>query len=445
MAHGFVEGMHVNTKFGKGEIRRIEDNRATVFIFERRTAVKISLSPQFIWTDENAPEEPSIKPAEIVQQSIRALAKDQLENHQALHSLRFGLVPHHLLPGLTFGFDELEEWVLNCFPQGSDARPKVAEVYGQYGTGKSHTMAVVRHIAKREGYVTARVEVNGRGVSLADPEKLLSYLWSSLEAEALNSATPLLELYCRAIDNEHRAPSIAPRGIDRIADNYRTIDLLKKRGVLELFEFEYDAIVSSHDEITASELQKQIYNQHQIKRNDAIDVKKIIGRTVVDRPYDFVESLFGHAIICSLAGYKGLVVTIDEFEVEYLGLFGRVVDLITALTKYLAGKTSHPWAPCSLFFATIGQPGHQGDKVVDQLVESCGGEYYPLEEMDWDAMKDIGKRIHKLYNKTYSLSEPFSLATTERIYNRIENHSGRVRSFIKHYLAHLDDSYGPPN
>ncbi len=445
MSHNLVEGMHVNTKFGKGEIKSIESNRATVFIFERRTAVKIAISPQFIWRDESATAKVSPSKSEAHHQVVQSLGAEQLNNHQALHSLRFGLVPHHVLPDLTHGFDDLEAWVLDCLPEGDDGPPRVAEVYGQYGTGKSHTMAVVRHIAKREGYVTARVEVNGRGVSLSDPEKLLSYLWSSLDANGLHSATPLLELYSKAIENNHRAPCIAPQGIDRIADNYRTIRLLKNRGILELFEFEYDAIISSHDEITASELQRQINQQHQINHGDCVSVKKMIGRSVEDRPYDFVESLFGHAIISNLAGFKGLVVTIDEFEVEYLGLFGRVVDLINALTKYLTGDTSHPWAPCALFFATVDQPGHQGDKVVDQLIEACDGDYYPLDEMDWDAMKDIGKRIHTLYNKTYRLSEPFSVSKAQNIYQKVENHGGRVRSFIKHYMAHLDDNFGPPN
>lgn len=445
MAHGFVEGMHVNTKFGKGEILRIGDNQATVFIFDRNTAVKIPVSPQFIWTDGTISAKPTANPPGNDQQAIHPLEEDQLNNHKALHSLRFGLVPHHVLQELTFGFKNLEEWVLKYLPESS-ASPKVAEVYGQYGTGKSHTMAVVRHVAKCEGFVTARVEVDGKGVSLADPEKLLSNLWSNLEAKGLNSATPLIDLYCRAIENGHRAPSIAPRGIDRISDNYQTIELLKNRGILELFELEYDAILSSHDEITASELQRQIYKQHRIKPWDAICVKRMIGRSIEDRPYDFVESLFGHAIICKLAGYKGLVVTIDEFEVERFGNFGRVEALIAALTDYLTGDTSHPWAPCALFFATLDQPGHQGDEVVDRLIEACGGGYYPLVEMDWSAMKDIGERIQKLYDKTYNLSESFfSVVTAQRIFNRGGNYSGRVRDFIKHYLAYLDDSFGPPS
>lgn len=446
MGNGLVEGMEVNTRFGKGEIKKIEDNRATVYIFDRRTAVKILISPQFIWSNGNTSEEPVIKQIEIVQKKIPVLDEEHLNNLQALHSLRFGLVPRLVLPDLTHNFEKLERWVLERLPAGSSKPPTVAEVFGQYGTGKSHTMAVVRHIAKREGYVTSKVEVDGKGVSLADPEKLLSNLWSSLEAKSLNSATPLLDLYCRAIDNGHRAPTIAPRGIDRIADNYRTIDLLKNRGILELFEFEYDAVVSSHDEITAAELQRQIYKQSQISRFDNIAVRKMIGRLVNDRPYDFVESLFGHAIICKKAGYKGLVVTIDEFEVEHLGpAFGRVIDLIAVLTKYLIGETSHPLAPCALFFATVDQAGHQGDIVIDHLIESCDGDYYPLDEMDWDAIMDIGKRIHNLYNKTYNLSEPFSVITAQRIFNLVENYSGRVRSFIKNYLAHLDDSFGPPN
>lgn len=68
-------------------------------------------------------------------------------------------------------------------------------------------------------------------------------------------------------------------------------------------------------------------------------IKRMIGNTVVDRPYDFVGSLAGNAIIAQLAGLRGLVVTIDEFEVEQsqlaLSRLYRVQQLLTAIHAYL--------------------------------------------------------------------------------------------------------------
>jgi len=44
----------------------------------------------------------------------------------------------------------------------------------------------------------------------------------------------------------------------------------------------------------------------------------MVSRTVQARGMDLVESLAGHAALARLAGFKGLVVTIDEFEIEYI-------------------------------------------------------------------------------------------------------------------------------
>ena len=446
----FHEGTQVDTKFGRGIVIRTEFNKVLVLIYKTKTPVRVLNDPQYIRALGEIPVQPVEEKRAYVPPIPKRKEPSDLERKKqlkALDALRFGLVPHQLLPELTYGFESLERWVQECLPDGQNTPPKIAEVCGQYGTGKSHTMAVIRYIAQKEGYVTARVEVDGRGVTLADPEKLLSTLWGSLEAEGLCSSTPLLDLYCRAIENKHPSPRITSLGIDQLSHNYRMIQIIKTRGFLDLFEHELDSIISSHDEITASELQRQIYQHDQLRINRGVlTVKKMIGRGVGERPYDFIKSLYGHAIVCKLAGYKGLVVTVDEFEVEWLGTYlKRVISLIKAIIQYLNGALKYEWAPCSLFFANVRSDEEERNDLLDILITKSKGKHYSLDEFDLDAIIDIGRRIHKLYSDAYCIKQVYNKLDAQRVYNEIETHSGRVRSFIKHYVAYLDDHYGPPS
>lgn len=442
-------GVSVDTKFGRGEIVAIDRGFATVAIKRKMGVSLLNLS-----CHELIPVRGQVKacekPEKITKKILPSINVKQANELKALHSLRFGLVPHEMLAELTCGFQEMQKWVLKYLPKNHKERSKILEICGQYGTGKSHMMSVIRHIAKRKGYVTARVEVDGRTVSLSDPKILLSNLWQSLDAEGLNSATPLLDIYCRAIERGFPPPHFAPRGIDRIYHNYHTVDLLKNRGLLDRYEIEYDAILSCHDEITATNLQRMIGKEPNINcYNDKPRVASMIGRFVANRPYDFVEALFGNGYICYLAGYKGLVVTIDEFEVEHFGQkqWERVQDLISVLQKYIAGETDHKSAPVSLFFATVDAGGHLGgDEVVDNLVETANGDCYQLREMAWQDIEEIGKRISSLYYQAYNISDEKIAPDCRTIWDRYAQiSSGKVRSFIKHYMASLDAIFGPPH
>lgn len=445
MSNGLKPGMWVQSKFGNGKITEVSGDFAFVMIQREHGQSHLRIACRDLLSHEQNTSSKPAQPTIALSRPVAAIG--QSPGLKALHSLRFGLVPHEMLQELTHGYTVLRSWVCDCLPDGPDEPPKVSEIFGQYGTGKSHTMAVVRHVAKQEGYVVARVEVDGVTVSLSDPRVLLSNLWDNLEAKDLHSATPLLDIYLRAIERRHNAPSFAPAGIDRIYHNYRTLDLLKRRGLLEKYEVEYDSVLSCHDEIRASDLHRDICREPMIDCGlDSPRVVPMIGKMVDDRPYDFIEAVFGTGLVCQLAGYKGLVVTVDEFEVEHFsgGRWKRVVALINALKRYLNNKTDHDWAPVSLFFATIGEAGHRGDEVIDELVELTQGDYYQLEELSWNAVSSIGDKIRKLYYEVYGIPPGLAGPDMRDIWQKVSIDSGKVRSFIKHYMAALDSNFGPP-
>lgn len=171
-----------------------------------------------------------------------------------------------------------------------------------------------------------------------------------------------------------------------------------------------------------------------------------------DRPKDFIESLAGHALIAKLAGYKGMIITIDEFEVEHLlsrQQFIRVTNILNLLTEYLGQNTDLIPAPIGIFVATTGQDGNVGDSVLDYIVNNSDGERYEIRALSKQDRVQLANKIYSIYSDTYGIEGSFNQELFNTTENELEkndiNNSGLVRAFIKRYIGKLDSVYGPPS
>jgi len=443
---GLFRGARVKVKIGKAFVDgTVVDVRAdTVIVAIDRPSLTMKLNVETIVLSDKQPPMPKIdipaaRPADVGK-------SDAIQKRKSLESLRFGLVPSHAIEEMTVGLETIKEWILNRLPGRSAHEATASEVCGHYGTGKSHTMALIRHVAKTENYVTAHVEINGKDVSLEDPEMLSSHLWNSLEADGLVSDTPLVDIYLKAIERGANCPDISASPIDKTKDNYNTLKLIRKRGVLDNLCYDYNSLLSCSNEITASELSKRVCSEPSIICNfDQPKVRKPIGRKVVERPHDFVESLVGAAIICKLAGFKGLVITIDEFEVQRLTLrWDRVRDVILCLANYFKGTSDLPSSPLGVFFASVGSDGHFGDAIIDAMIKASGGECYALSKFGEKECLTIGKNIFGLYKGVHGGPPGYDESLAKKIHQMFQDQEGHIRKFIKYFIASLDKRYGPP-
>jgi hypothetical protein len=369
---------------------------------------------------------------------------------RSIEALRFGLVPDQALEALTVGIEKLSAWSLSRFPCAHAGHPLASAITGPFGAGKSHTMAVIRRLALRQGYIVARVEVDGRAVSLSAPAKLLHQLWSTTQMNDRRSSTPLVDLYTMAVKTGQSAPSIAPRGIDRIKHNYEVVAAIHRAGQVDKHGPLIEALLSSSDEVTAAGVTRALRLERHAAYWD-VRPKPMIGSTVADRPYDFVEVLAGHAVLAKMSGFKGLIVTVDEFEVEQMLTrvqYERVNDLLQVLTAYFNDKLEYQAAPLGMFFATVGDDGHEGDQAIAAMVGVSPNARHDLESWSRAQRAELAERIFGVYCASYGITAEFDTALVDNVERQLfaygVSDSGLVRAFIKRCVALLDAAHGPP-
>lgn len=395
------------------------------------------------------PSTSTTKPRQVRRAAPSGIRAAVSPARRTLEALRFGLVPGAGLEQLTLGYDTVRTWIEGRLPKAHGGKPTISQITGKYGTGKSHTAAVVRHLAREHGYLTARVEVDGNSVTLFDPKTVLQSLWATLQGTDHESATPVLDLYVKAIEKGASTPRVAGSGLDRIGPNFTTIQTLLRRNALDTHAQEIDALLSCSEEHTAVEV-KQMILAEQIVSTIDVDLKPTIGRDLATRSADFIHSLVGHATLARLAGYHGLIITIDEFEVELSVLtpqkLERVSSLIYALITYLNGKSSHPTAPLGIFIADVGHTRSVGDSILKAIMQATGGGLYALRPFTASDRRELARRIHAQYASVYTgvgSFDPSLVARVEQALGPHDSDSGQIRAFVKQYVAALDTRFGP--
>jgi len=373
----------------------------------------------------------------------------------SLEALRFGLVPWNHIKQLTIGYDEIEMWAKDCFPSDKNQGLMVHKIQGDFGEGKSHTLKAIRSIAKENGYLTSWVEVDGTNVTFSRPAGVLQQMWKNLEGNGLETTTKLLDLHLRAIGkygmntinkNLHK--------FYRIREVNNTINLCKRNNRLDDFGHRLDCVLSSIPEEYITTLKNDIWSA--IGDNiyyDDITVRPMIGMRVVDRPGDFLKTLIGNALLAKLAGYKGLVITIDEFEVEsfyysskaHKEKLDRAYNLLYELGKYGDGETDLPEAPISLFIATVGEDDE--NLSLAYFTQHLDGGVRNLKQLTQQELHMLAEKIYEFYMEGNKLNHRFdnsiidSVEDSFKVYHR--QSTGYTRSFIKQLMYELDNKYGP--
>lgn len=103
--------------------------------------------------------------------------EEQKKYRRILESLRLGGVPQDLVTSFTCGREEEVENILSWL-SGDDG---ALLLLGDYGSGKSHLLDLIKAIAQYNGWVVAQTEIDPQEVAFNKPKRVYQALINSLE------------------------------------------------------------------------------------------------------------------------------------------------------------------------------------------------------------------------------------------------------------------------
>jgi hypothetical protein len=233
--------------------------------------------------------------------------------------------------------------------------------------------------------------------------------------------------------------------IDRVRDNHKLVRQLQDADALDHFAEDLDAVMASAQTPTASRLQAEIF-QHLRRGRDVakheVVVRPMIGQKVDARPLDFVAALLGYARLAEAAGWSGLLVTIDEFEIHGLSTSSakdRAISVLTELAKLKDDRLGLGLAPLSIVFGTIDDPGNEvASRLTAIVVGNRPDAYWRLPEISAPRRRELAERIARLHADAYGGPPSATPAVVAASEQAAANAPETVRPFIKRLVWELD-------
>jgi hypothetical protein len=216
---------------------------------------------------------------------------------RTVHRLRAGLPPFDNLATLTVGGDHICP-VLSRFLQKADG-PRWMVISGNYGEGKSHSLALLRELAQQDGYATCQLNADGALAALNHPQRFLPTLLATLETPG-RAARGYANLVFEALTDQESK--------DRIRQ------IVIKQIVRHLLRSEAERLVrilADSSDNTALEALAPAADEIALH----LSGESIQHRSATEGTRIFAYSLLKVAIeILISSGLRGLVLLIDETE-----------------------------------------------------------------------------------------------------------------------------------
>lgn len=342
-----------------------------------------------------------------------SLSEDVVAARRALLALKLGQVLEENVRELSVGTDYVQAEMEQAIIASIQKQPQIVLVEGSWGAGKTHLLTLLTKLATEENVATARVILDGEGVTLSEPMGLMEAILGSLrypdEVAPCGIGRRLATLRRESVAGDIRqivGPKIAT-AIDQIP--YEALD---DSEAMEIFE-DYFMLT-----LAATRAREKLR-----RRNYRVSLPSLRARRLDERPDRFCELLKGWAGFCALTGAKGLVVVFDEVDVEYAMVSGGFRRLLLLKEfDYLVRNR----CPILLAFGSAPSSDDVGDEndAVQDLVNSIESmKRIEAPRPSVEQIKELGARLQELYARAYP-------ERTSGIYPReLQRQIGRIAEY----------------
>lgn len=286
-----------HAEFGIGKVLAVLGSTATVVFFGEE--MDVDTGDLIVRGGNQVPMAP------ITSQTMTNLAF-----RRSFEAINLGVVPGdpEQLVNLTIRGDEISREVLEVLRNSDEAG--ASRIYmGYYGSGKSHHLRLVKAIARREGWVTASLELDPKSADPAKPSTVYQELMTNLDFPVRADGTHSEDFFDL---------------IKEIRDHWTTIRSLKYFRRSPWFSKGLEALqFLSHRRDEPDYVSAVSWLAGQVRQISAIrSLAKLAGHREAIPPMPQTKDtglIYGYHLvvmneILRALGYKGLAIIIDEAE-----------------------------------------------------------------------------------------------------------------------------------
>ena len=319
---------------------------------------------------------------------------DEVDARRGILALKLGQVLEEHVLQLSTGTEKVQADLEAIVSRALQRQACSVLIEGAWGSGKTHVLTMLSAIASANGMATSSIILDGDGVTLSEPIMLMEALLGSLKYPG----------------------ELAPCGLSgRLAGLRRSEARWQPRhlGGRRIADAIYDVPVSAFDEpevvqvledyFTLSVATTQANRKLAMLGHPRVKLPPMKAHIVDERPTRFCELLEGWADFITLTGAKGLVLIIDELDVEYTSMAWagtRRTSLLRALGKHLESRL-----PLVVAFGGTpanGDVAEEYDAILD-LKKCMGGVTLEIEAPipDLQHLRELARRVTELYARAY--------------------------------------------
>ncbi len=239
-----------------------------------------------------------------------------------INSLKGGVVPRIGLPYITVGRKAEIEALLHDVDIISEGGASFRFIVGRYGSGKSFLIQTIRNYVMDRGFIVADADLSPerrlqgtRGQGLATYRELIGNLSTKTKPEG-GALTLILDRWISAVQNEALQESGLLPGDAALTEFTDKKIYAVTASINELVHgFEFARLLSAYyraytegDDETKAKVVRWFRGEYTTKR----EAKEELGVNIIITDDDWYDYLKLFAVFFRLAGYKGMMIMIDE-------------------------------------------------------------------------------------------------------------------------------------
>jgi hypothetical protein len=376
----------------------------------------------------------TLRPKLAVNESMSAM--DRAVLLRAIHRLRSGLPPSESVIELTVGAEKvlptIEGWL-----DGTARSRRTLFVQGNYGEGKSHSLALLRERAHQAGFATCQLTADASSSALNHPQRFLPLLLATLELPSA-SITSFEQLLYRLLMDDEMVHTVAAV-VDHYLQSNRTLDAHCRSALATLVGYRGSGPDRLDERLLWIRVATIFLSGDFIRHRSA---------TPDNRTASYKLLTIASELMCA-SGARGLVILVDEVESVYTKLptvrsregAYRVLSALCASPdlsslRVALAITPDAWRHFRRDIDTFGsidalpcEPVASWGRALSTTSSSISLQ--PLEAKD---RRELVRRVSALYSRMYVPP----VRPVDRVVDQMISREVPVRILVRQAVDHLD-------